>query len=430
MSVLELFLYITLAITLQIALFAGAAFFRHWRNYQNLKSRVAGFEEGLPGPHLDEELLPVVRGDASSSWKGFRGFRVARKVFEDSGQTICSFHLVPADGGALPMFEPGQFLTFRLDIPDPVSGEVKPAIRCYSLSDRPGQDHYRVSIKRVPPPAAPPGLPPGLVSNHFHDSVKEGDVLQVRAPGGHFFLQPDGAPVVLIAGGIGITPMLSMLNTLLSNRSAREVWLFYGLRNSAEHVMKEHLETLAEAYPNFKLHVCYSRALPDDVLGSDYGHDGHVDISLLRQTLSLKPYQFYICGPRAMMETLIPALDEWGVPERNVFYESFGPASLAKPARQKPPLSEAEAPAGSISVRFSRSGKTLDWDASAATLLEFAENNGISVASGCRAGACGSCQATIEQGEVEYLQDREFETDPGCCLLCISRPKRDLSLKL
>ncbi len=104
--------------------------------------------------------------------------------------------------------------------------------------------------------------------------------------------------------------------------------------------MKEHLEALAKAHPNFRLRVCYSRALPDDVLGDDYFYDGHINIALLRQTLSLKPYQFYVCGPRAMMESLIPALDEWGVPEQNIYYEAFGPASLAK------------------------SGKSLTWDES------------------------------------------------------------------
>ncbi len=270
--------------------------------------------------------------------------------------------------------------------------------------------------------------PPGLASSHVHDTVREGDVLRVRAPGGHFFLEAGNAPIVLVAGGIGLTPMLSMLNASLLNGSSREIWLFYGLRNSSEHVMKGHLEALAKEHSNFRPCVCYSRPQPGDILGTDYWHEGHIDIELLRLTLSLKPYQFYVCGPRALMETLIPALDEWGVPEQNIHYEAFGPASLAKSARQEPPALEGETVSVPVMVTFAKSGKSIAWDGSAVSLLDFAETNGIEVASGCRAGGCGSCQTTIEDGEVEYLQAPDFEPELGCGLLCISRPNRNLTL--
>jgi uncharacterized protein len=331
-----------------------------------------------------------------------------------------------------PDFKPGQFLTFRLDVADPAAGGRKQIVRCYSLSDRPGLDHYRVSVKRV--------SPPGLSSGYLHDIAREGDVLAVRAPGGHFFLEPGSGPVVLVAGGIGITPMLSMLNAAVANGRAgesphasyddaplpgrgRDIWLFYGVRNSAEHVMKEHLEALAAKHPNFRLHVCYSRPLPRDTKGADYHSEGHVDIALLRLTLPLGPYQFYVCGPRPMMESLVPALRAWGVAERNIHTEAFGPASLARPAPAE--AGPARAP---IRVTFSKSGKSLAWDESAECLLDFAEKNGVEVVSGCRAGSCGTCQTTIEEGEVAYLRAPDFDPDPGCCLLCVSRPARDLTL--
>ncbi len=429
MTALELFFYISLAVSLQIAAFSTMAFFRHWRVYQNMKSRLVGFDTGLPSDPLPEEILSNAGAGESTSWEGFRAFRVTRKEFEDKSQSICSFQLEPVDGGALPTFKPGQFLTFQLIAPDPVSGEHKPVVRCYSLSDRPGLNHYRISIKRVPAPDDSPNVPPGLVSNYFHDNVQEGDVLQARAPGGHFSLQTGNAPVVLIAGGIGITPILSMLNASLQNGNSREIWLFYGVRNSADHFMKKHLQALAKEHPDFRLRICYSRALADDALGNDYWHDGHIDIALLRQTLSLKPYRFYVCGPRAMMESLIPALDEWGVSEQNIYYEAFGPASLAKSVRQQPPAQEGEALVAPVTVTFAKSGKSIDWNGSQDSLLEFAEKNGIAIASGCRAGGCGSCQVTIEEGEVEYLQSPDFDPDPGCCLLCVSRPKRNLILQ-
>ncbi len=428
MTVLELTTYITFAIVLQIGGFAVLAFFRHWQVYQGLKGRAAGFGNGLP-EQADRELPPHP-GPAghAAPWEGFRDFRVARKVFEDESREVCSFHLVPVDGQPLPGFRPGQFLTFRLDVADPSTGGVKKTVRCYSLSDRPGLDHYRISVKRVPAPKGSADLPPGLLSNHLHDHVIEGDVLPVRAPSGHFFLDPGSGPVVLIAGGIGITPMLSMLNASLENGDSREIWLFYGLRNGAEHVMKTHLEALAEKHPNFHLRVCYSRPLPGDGKGTDYQNEGHVDIALLRLTLSLKPYHFYICGSPAMMESLVPALDEWGVPDQNIHYEAFGPASLARPSRRQPEKTEAGPAAQSITVTFSKSGKSLTWDENAASLLDFAEENGIEVASGCRAGGCGSCQVAIEEGEVDYNQAPDFDPDPGSCLLCISRPRHDLTL--
>ncbi|MEO5338065.1 MAG: 2Fe-2S iron-sulfur cluster-binding protein [Magnetospirillum sp. WYHS-4] len=409
MTAFELFLYITLGLLLQVTLFAAVAFSRHWQTYQQLRERVAEFG-GEEAALVPEEATPApIKGAA---WEGFREFRVARKVFEDRSRSICSFHLVPTDGKPLLDFLPGQFLTFRLD---PGDGS-KPVTRCYSLSDRPGLDHYRVSIKRV--------SPPGLSSGHFHDHVREGDILTARAPSGHFYLERGNSPVVLVAGGIGITPMLSMLNATLGNGGNREIWLFYGLRDGGEHVMKEHLEGLAREHSNFRLHVCYSRPAPTDVEGRDYHHRGHVDITLLRLTLALRPYDFYICGPRAMMETLVPALEEWGVPDPRIHYEAFGPASLAKPARQQVP--EDSGPA--VAVTFAKSDRTLPWDGGAGSLLEFAERHGIKVDSGCRAGGCGSCQTRIEAGEVEYLQAPDYEPEPGTCLLCVSRPKRDLVL--
>jgi len=246
----------------------------------------------------------------------------------------------------------------------------------------------------------------------------------VKAPSGHFHLMEDESlPIVLIAGGIGITPMLSILNTVLESGISREVWLFYGVRNSNEHIMKEHLQTLARAYDNFHLHVCYSAPSEHDRAGVDYQHNGRVSIPLLRTTPKLKRYRFYVCGPGPMMESLVPGLEDWGVDSRDIYYESFGPASLVKHEKVAP--STIMQP---VTVTFSRSGKSILWDPAAGSLLEFAENNDIEVESGCRAGSCGSCQTEVEVGEVEYNQKPDADVLPGHCLLCISTPKIDLSL--
>lgn len=443
MTALQLFLYILLGASLQIALFALVAVWRHFRAFGHMQKRMAGFnEQPPPSEPVLENLLPEALGGKPHPWKGERAFKVVRREFEDENRSVCSFYLQPLDGGPLPAFQPGQFLTFQISVRDPQNGEAKSVVRCYSLSDRPGLDHYRVSIKRVPAPADKPGTPPGLVSNHFHDNVHKGDLLSVRAPSGHFYLERDTSPVVLIAGGIGITPLLSMLNDTLLGGVEREVWLFYGVRNSADHAMKKHLEELAQKHFNFRLHVCYMTPLPTDRQGVDYRHQGVVSVTLLRQTLSYQMYDFYICGPRPMMESLIPALEEWGVPDQHIHYEAFGPASISRATRKAAPApaqpkaaaqtaqsAKQGAPAKTVKVTFKKSGKTLVWDGRDDTLLDFAERHGIEVSSGCRAGGCGSCQTEIAAGEVAYTQAPDFDADDGCCLLCVSRPAKDLTLE-
>lgn len=352
------------------------------------------------------------------AWQGYRSFTVQRREFEDKNTEACSFYLVPVDGQPLPPYRPGQFLTFKLSITDPGSDQTLNVVRCYSLSDAPQPEHYRVTIKRV--------SPPGLSSTYFHEQVTVGQQLEVKAPSGHFYLSDDKTcPIVLIGGGIGITPMLSMLNSLLAENTQREVWLFYSVRNGREQIMRQHLNALARTHPRFHLHICYSSPDENDVEGMDYRHKGRIDVSLLRSTLKLARYQFYVCGPRPMMESLVPALEDWGVDRHDIFYESFGPASLAKRDTAK---KAGNTGSNSISIHFQRSGKTLDWDPGADSLLSFAEAHGIEIASGCRAGSCGTCQTALIKGSVSYNQQADAEVMPGHCLLCITLPETSLVL--
>ncbi|NTV97082.1 MAG: 2Fe-2S iron-sulfur cluster binding domain-containing protein, partial [Thiobacillus sp.] len=367
---------------------------RHWLAYQALRE-LGGIAEPMPEPE------PA--GDHAPAWPGWREFRVARRAVEDAAGRVCSFWLAPVDGQPLPAFLPGQFLTFRLGL----AGEPKPVVRCYSLSDLACPAHYRVSIKRVPG---------GQASNHFHDHVREGDVLAMKAPSGHFYLDvARDLPVVLVAGGIGITPVYSMLAAALAARPEREVWLFYGVRDGNEMVMRDALTELAARHANLRLHVCFSRPGPDDLQGRDYRHAGRVDLERLRLELPLKPYHFYVCGPAPMMETLVPALEDWGVPAARIHYEAFGPATVSR---------RVAGPA--LGVRFAQSGIRADWNAG--SLLDLAEANGVKVESGCRSGCCGACQTAIVSGEVVYEQRPEYEAAPGNCLLCLAQPRTELVL--
>ena len=250
----------------------------------------------------------IEREQTQLSWAGYRKFVLSQKTPE--AKSICSFYLKPNDGKSLPPFQPGQYLTFKLNIP----GLSKPLIRCYSLSDSPNHpDYYRVSIKKLQPPPDSPDLPPGKGSTFFHDHLKEGDIIDVKAPSGKFFLDlTRGAPMVLIGGGIGLTPVLSMLNTLNASGSPVEVWFFYGIRDGSEHMMKDHLTRVNLEFPSLNFHVCYSSPAKEDVLGRDYHHRGYVDLKLLKSQLPSNNYEFYICGPPGMMGAITNDLKEWG----------------------------------------------------------------------------------------------------------------------
>lgn len=361
-------------------------------------------------------------GQAQAGWNGIRKFSVAKKIAQC--EDVFSFYLRPHDGRPLPVFKPGQYLTFQLDLP----GRDKPLVRCYSLSDSPHQkDYYRVTIKKEKAPPDRPELPPGAGSTYFCDAVKEGDILNVKAPTGHFFLDmAKSNPVVLLAGGVGITPMLSMANAIAASGSRREVYFFFGVRNGAEHIHKDELQKLAAENENIHLHVAYSKPGAGDVAGRDYHHAGRVSIELLKEVLPSNNFEYYLCGNGAFMKSLTDGLEAWGVPEKDVYFEAFGPATVKKKAAV--PTPEETVHLAKINVTFSRSGKTVRWEPSAGSLLDFAQTQGIKIDSGCCAGSCGTCLVAIKSGAVDYLKKPDAEPEAGACLTCICRPKNDLVL--
>jgi len=289
MTALQLLGYINVAFGLQILIVAAIVILLYLR-----RSAMDGAEGTIKRAH-------------DSDWQGTRDFRVTARVFEDLAQTQCSLTLAPVDGNRLLPFKPGQFLTFSLPVAGPEAlGRV---VRCYSISDTPDPAHYRITVKRA---AAPPGrtdVPTGVASTWIHDHAPTGTILQVRAPAGQFILSPDAEPSpVFIAGGIGITPILSMLRTAFAAMPKRRMHLFYGVRNGQDHAFNVGLEQLAQAHPGFSLHVLYSDPAADDVKGQDYDLAGFITTDLLKQTLPHGRHAFYICGPDPMMKALIPAL--------------------------------------------------------------------------------------------------------------------------
>ena len=356
------------------------------------------------------------------AWSGWRKFSIKSIISENS--QIKSFYLVPHDGKPLSRFFPGQYLTFRLKIP----GISKPVIRCYSLSDSGEQRrYYRVSIKKQIAPVSLPNVIDGIASCYFHQELEEGDILDVKAPTGKFWLDmTEKSPVVLVAGGVGITPMLSMINTLDQKNSKREIWLFYGVQNVEQLVMSDHLKRMGIKNSNLHVHHFFSSpgALGLRAPGSD--NHGHISCESILQLGAPLSADFYICGPGAMMDSMVSGLHKQGVSEARIHFESFGPAGINRGVAKPEVLPEK---AGmTIPVTFGLSDKTIMWSSASGTLLEAAEAAGIQIESGCRAGSCGTCLTAVIEGEVSYIEDPDSDIEKGSCLTCIAVPKSKLRL--
>ena len=333
---------------------------------------------------------------------------------------ISSFYLRAHDQREIPSFHPGQYLTFNINIP----GIKKPAVRCYSLSDCSDDNFYRVSIKRQLAPKKEPSAEPGLVSNYFHDSVSEGDIVDAKMPSGGFYLDVNKPrPVVLLAGGIGVTPMLSMLNGLVKQRTQHDVWLFYGVRNGAELIHAKHLMLVAEEHNNVHLILCFSQPGEREVKGTDYHVHGRVDIGLLKDQLPSNNFDFYLCGPGPFMQSLIGGLNDWGIPSDNIHSEAFGPSSVIKKATSM--AGDENPKQASHKVFFAKSNKTVSWNGDV-SLLELAEANDVTLDSGCRAGNCGTCLTALREGQVDYDIEHDADIEKGSCLACICTPASDL----
>jgi ferredoxin-NADP reductase len=365
-----------------------------------------------------QALIPPVGIDrpatSAGSWQGLRPFRVVQREFEDAGLAQCSFLLEPVDKLMLSPFLPGQFVTLALAVsPD------RNVVRCYSLSDQPDPERYRITVKRVPD---------GEASGYLHAAVQVGDILQLRAPAGPFVLDPDqSVPAVLVAGGIGITPMMSMITWSLRHQPQRRLRLYYGVRCGADHAFRATLAELAATHPALTVTCVYSHPAPGDVVGRDFDRSGHVDLELLRATLPHGRHQFYVCGPPPMMAALVPGLREWGVRQDDIKHEAFGPASLPPAAGQ---VESQRAGAGApLEIAFRRSGRTVLWTGQDANLLDFAERHGIAIESGCRAGSCGSCETNLLSGSVLTQGEPAFEVAPGACLMCVAKPTTALQLE-
>lgn len=256
---------------------------------------------------------------APHGWEGFANFRVIRK--EKESDIITSFYLAPADGGTVPSYRPGQYITAR--VPTPCG---HPTMRNYSLSDKPGAAHFRISVKREVSPKA--DTPQGYVSNFLHDQVEVGSVIEVGPPCGEFFLDVEARherPLVLLAAGIGITPILSIAQAALEEMPGRPVILVHACLHEGVQAFRPTLDALAARYAHVTVRHCYSETAPPHITRDPHAVSGLIDAALIETLVPDRDGDYYFCGPKPFMVGIYHQLLEWGVPPAQVHFEFFGP---------------------------------------------------------------------------------------------------------
>ncbi|NPD69159.1 NO-inducible flavohemoprotein [Lichenicola cladoniae] len=251
---------------------------------------------------------------APGGWSGWRDFVVVQKKQEST--TITSFVLRPKDGGSVIRHLPGQYLTVH--IPQPAG---PPLTRNYSISSGPGDDSYRITIKREPG---------GTASNWMHDRVDVGDAISATPPAGDFCLseRPE-RPLVLLSAGVGLTPMVSMLEAIVGHWPGLQVDYVHGTASSGTHAMDQHVRDLARRYGGIDVHTFYSRPGAHDLVGTTHDVTGRITVDWLRDHTSLADADFYLCGPLPFLRFLISGLAGAGVGIQRLHYEFFGPAAEA-----------------------------------------------------------------------------------------------------
>lgn len=352
----------------------------------------------------------------------FKTYTVAAKTVESS--TISSFLLMP-ETGVLPDFRPGEYLIFEL----PCGSNGTVIRREYSISGL-IDGALRVSIKREP--AAAEYLP-GLGSNYFHDQLNVGSKLRVAGPYGQFQLdRASPRHAVLLSGGVGLTPMVAMARDLSAD--GKGFTFIHACEDGAVHAMGAEVRALAKAHKSMSTHFCYRLPRHADKPGRDYDSKGFLTAGTLQGLLSLTDQDFYLCGPGPFMQAIYDILQDLGVRDDRIRYESFGPATLlrsrASAPTPPPPILRAGGDRHTSMVHFAKSGLRVAWDPSLHNLLEFAEEQGLMPDYSCRAGTCESCKTHLIAGSTEYLFEPFQKPTDGSILLCCSVPKEDITIGL
>ena len=355
----------------------------------------------------------------SAQAKTWRRFRVERTVEESA--TIRSLHLSPLDGEALIPHLAGQHL------PISIMAGTDAIRRSYTISSAPSDGFYRLSVKRE-----------GQASTLLH-KMREGDEIEALSPAGAFTIDATERtrPAVLLAAGIGITPLLSMLRHVVHTgdrtRYRRQVWLFRSSRTSAERAFDREIGELVARSEGTVRDIKVLGA-PDVDGDGLFDAVGRIDMTLLKAQLPFDDFDFYICGPSSFMQSMYDGLRTLNIADGRIHAEAFGPSGLKRDhavhlsTKPRKPAASASTP-----VVFTQSSKQAQWKPDGGSLLELAEQSGLSPPYGCRAGNCGDCRTKIAKGDVSYLSEPGYAVEDGEALICCSVPaqgEEELQLEL
>ncbi len=347
----------------------------------------------------------------AANWRG--QLRVASIVTETPG--VKTFRLVPSSGARfLPFtFVPGQFINVAFWI-----GGAR-MNRSYSISSSPTQREYvDLTVRREPR---------GAVSRHIVDLVKVGGQIEASGPIGRFtFTGTEADSIVLIAGGVGITPMMSIMRYLTERSWAGDIFLVFACRTPTDFIFANDVAALQRVNP--KLRVAVTVSQPE---GTDWkGPSGRITKELLTQTVpDLASRRIHLCGPPSMMDAIRTLITELGVPPDQLKTELFGatkPTPVAPGTTAKP-----SAPATGPMVTFSKNNRSARIQVDQ-TVLELSEALGIGIENSCRVGTCGVCKVKMTSGEVEMAVEDSLDPDDktnGIILACQAKPTSDIAVE-
>ncbi len=358
-----------------------------------------------------------------TDWPGLRPLGVTKTAREATD--VLSIELEDPAGDELPAFEAGQFL--------PVAVEAEPgapaAERNYTIVGRSRTGRgYRIAVKRETAPSHASDVPDGLVSGYIHRALRAGSTVAARSPRGVFVVEPGARPVVLVSAGIGVTPMFAMLERLVREGAARDIYFLHCTRNSEHHVFGPAIRDLAAVDSRVHVHVSYTRPLPGDVLGEHYDERGRLSFDRIRRVVPSLVADFYVCGPRQFMDEVVTGLKENEVPSERIKFEYFG----AAPPMDAGALGDEVIGADGrpLTVTFGRSGIVAPWRENAFSILALAEHMGLRPAASCRSGLCSTCACTVPSGDIEYVIEPMQAPPDEHALLCCSRPLTSITVDL
>lgn len=345
------------------------------------------------------------------SWPGFRPFRVVSARNEADGVRGVTFEAL--DGQQLPDYRPGQHIQVRIDDEEGTS-------RAYSLTGSAhakGRTSYSIAVRHQKGVGADGVAFQGKMSSHINLHLSEGEIVELKAPSGNFVLPRNSPqPLILLAGGIGITPFISLLESLPDGDES-EIWLFYGNLNSRTHAFRQRISEHTRRLPRLRVVDHYDAPLPTDEEGRDFTSRARISAEVVPTELIERQPRVYMCGPPGMMKAFADGLVLRGIPRFDIFSEVF-----------RSPPGQMKDDGRKFTVNFSQSRKAPDtWSAAQGPLLQFAESLGLSLPSGCRVGQCESCAVRVVSGTVRHLHGTEPD-DPAVCLTCQAVPTSDVVL--